>query len=196
MKNKLLLGFCFMMTAFTLAAQSDTVSSKHSNQIRYSNSFHVGALIGKKGNGSYTSLSTVHGIRYNRLGAGLGVGYDGYTGWRTLPIVAAISYDFAKVKNNAFFVQFNGGYSFAYRTEEYEDNLDYDIDGGQTFAGLLGYRIKTDKLSIHISSGYKFQRIKYSYTPSFWWYADVAAPVTSVERDMERWVVQIGIGIN
>lgn len=196
MNSNLLLGLCFTMAAFTVAAQSDTASTNLSSQIRYSNSFHVGALLGKKGNGSYVSLSTIQGIRYNRIGAGLGAGYDGYTGWRTLPVFAAISYDFAKIKNNAFFVQFNGGYSFAYHTDEYEDNLSYDTDGGQTFAGILGYRIRTDKLSIHISSGYKFQRIKYSYTPVFWWYADVPAPVTSVERDMERWVIQIGIGIN
>lgn len=196
MKNRFLLGFCFILTAFTLAAQPDSVSSNHHNHIKYSNSFLAGALLGKKGNGSYTTLTTVHGMRCNRLSAGLGTGYEGYTEWRTLPLFAAVSYDFAKVKDNAFFVQFNGGYSFAYRTAEYEDNRDYDIDGGKTFSGILGYRIKTNKLSIYISSGYKFQRIKYSYTSSFWWNADVAAPVTTVERDMERFVVQIGVGIN
>lgn len=196
MKNRLALILCFMLTAFTLAAQPDSVSSDNHAKIRYSNSFQAGALLGKKGNGSYTTLTTIHGIRYNRLGIGLGTGYEGYTEWRTLPLFAAVSYDFVKVKDNAFFVQFNGGYSLAYRTAEYEDNRDYDVDGGQTFAGILGYRIKTNKLSISFSSGYKFQRIKYSYTPSLWWGGDVAAPVTSVERDMERFVVQIGVGIN
>ncbi len=186
------------MAALSTQGQSDTISSSSEKKIRYTNSFLAGALLGKKGNGSYTSITTIHGIRYNRLAAGLGTGYEGYTDWRVLPIFGSVSYDFVGIKQNSFFVQVNGGYSIAYHTAEREDYQEYERGKGKTFSGLIGYRIKANKFSIYISSGYKFQRIKYSYSPIYWWDSsgELDPPKTTVQRDMERFIVQIGFGLN
>jgi len=161
-----------------------------------------GALFGKDGYGTYISVNTVHGVRYKRFTAGIGTGYDAYKDWNTLPVFGSISYDFLRIKNDAFFVQFNGGYAWAFyspRSDSYYN--DYDSKGGRMLNPMIGYRFHvSNKVRLYISAGYKFQRINYEFANNWYMYdmmpgANYLPPVTKVQRDMDRVVVQIGFGL-
>jgi len=195
-----------MLATSGLLAQSDTVAtsatapSATKKLIHYTNNLMFGALFGKNGYGTYISLNTTHGVRYGRWTAGIGTGYDVYKDWNTLPVFGSVSYDFAHSGEHTFFAQLNGGYAWAFYSVT--DYTNMDSKGGRMFNPMVGYRFKiSDKVRLYLSAGYKFQRINYEFTPNvFYMYdwvpgATYVTPVTKVQRDMDRVVVQIGLGL-
>ena len=149
----------------------------------------------------FFSFATTHGIRLGRLAVGLGTGLDAYGDWKVIPMFASASFDFARIKNDALFIQMNGGYGRAVYTGEDRMGVPAGIDngGGKMFNPMLGYRIKADRFRIYVALGYKFQRNKYTYDYN---YPEVFAPdgtpyeypKYSVLEDMQRFVVQMGFG--
>lgn len=191
MKSRILLSFIIVFFIFSVSAQPDSSFSKAT----YFNSIHAGGLLGKKGNGSSLTASTIHGIRNKNFAFGIGIGYDAYLEWRTLPVFGSLSYDFAGFRENAFFMQLNVGYSKAWNPLADDDQFVYDKKGGSYIHPLLGYRIHSHKFSLYLTAGYKLQRIAYEQTPKWWIWGYPANKVT-VERDMERLSVQLGFGLH
>jgi hypothetical protein len=190
------LAFLFL-TVFSSrsVAQSDSTERKH---FTYFNNLFAGGLLGEKGIGSSLSASTNHGIRYKRISAGAGVGYDAYGEWSAMPLTAFISYDIVTANNNALYVQCMGGYSYAWFRSP-ENNwvtIEYDSKGGGTLSPTIGYRIKADRWSLYLAMGYKFQRIKYESTTFWGGIGQESSLKTTVEQDIKRFSVQIGIGLN
>lgn len=178
-------------------SQSDNVRTDK-KKIQYTNSFLSGALFGEKGMGNSLTFSTIHGIRFGRWMAGAGLGYDTYSEWNVIPLIGAISFDFDKLGRNAFYVQFNAGYTKSWQREPAEGAVNYEEEGGFMINPTVGYRIRVEKYSLYISAGYKFQRIHYSYNNQYWWWGDSAAPSSTshVQQDMNRVSVQIGFGLH
>lgn len=188
MKNRIL--FVLIVLSPAVSAQSDSSFSKKPT---YFYTVHAGGLLAKKGNGSSLTTSTIHGIRYKNLAFGIGLGYDAYLEWRALPVFGSVSYDFAHIRRNTFFVQMNAGYSQAWNPLSDDDQFIFDERGGMVIHPLVGYRISSDKFSVYLTAGYKFQRIEYEQTPR-WWIWGYPGSKTTVVRDIERISIQIGFG--
>jgi hypothetical protein len=191
-----IVGFFLLGLSLSALAQSDSIALRKT-RVRYFNNFLAGGLLGDEGQGTGFSISTTHGVRVNRLALGAGVGYDSYYDWRTIPVFGSVSYDFAKVKRNAFYLQVNAGYAHAKKIRKEEWLTDYRDYGGEMISTLIGYRIATEKLSIYIAGGHKYQRANFSYDPVPAW-SSWTAPESyfNIEESMNRLVVQIGFGFH
>jgi hypothetical protein len=193
MKNSLTLLFLIIFYASALA-QRDSVITERS-RLTYSNSFMVGGLFGKEDTDNTFTAGMNHGIRYGRLATGIGLGFDSYTDWRTIPLYGYAAVDFAMIRQNAIYLFVSGGYSKSWYAPEQEDGApSYDVEYGGNFNAMLGYRIQANQFRIYLATGYKFQSIDYRYGYLYWWDSSRPAPVTSVEMDMHRFVIQLGFG--
>ena len=197
MKNNLL-AILLIVSISSASGQNDSLVMKRvSNKLYYSNSFIVGGLFGEDGSGNTFSGAMNHGIRYGRLATGLGISFDSYTEWRSVPVYGYLSFDLLPIQNNALFIFASGGYSHSwYGLEVQPGSTSYDAKGGGYFNSMLGYRIKANQYRIYVGCGYKFQRINYRYASIWWWDTTIPAPSTSVEMDLNRFTVQIGFGWN
>lgn len=178
--------------SFPLLAQPDSTQLSP-RKVIYFNHVLAGGLFGEEGDGSGLSISTTHGIRVKRLALGAGVAFDSYGQWKTIPAFGSISYDFAKIKSNAFFLQFNAGYANASRIKK-EEWADYREYGSQMICSLIGYRIRTQQFSLYVQAGHRFQKVSYSYDPTPW--ASQLHARYTVDEEINRVVVQIGFGLH
>lgn len=187
MKNSVVLLLLFLFSSFYASAQPDSTLSRVSGFL----SIYSGGLLGNKGDGTFLSASSVQGVRYKRLALGIGIGYDSYFEWRTLPIFASFGYDLFSGKNRAFFVQVNSGYSRAWNPRPDEEVFILEEEGGYFFHPLAGYRVSKEKLSVTVTAGYKIQDLTYAQIPR--WQSWGLTRVTT-SREIRRFSLQIGIG--
>lgn len=158
----------------------------------YFMSVHAGALVGVYGIGSTYTASYIQGIRYKRVAAGLGVGYDGYAAWRTVPWFLSLSYDALRVGAQSVFVRADGGYSYVSNSQTGNREGYYDEKGGLFFHPMVGVRTAAGKLRIYLSAGYKIQRLSYAEDYRWGWYT--AGMRKTVNREMQRFSIQLGFG--
>ena len=189
--------FLFILLTCQVAAQTDSLGHG-GRKIRYWNNFLLGGLVGDHKE-TFFSFATTHGVRLGRLAVGLGTGLDAYGDWKVIPMFASASFDFARIKNDALFIQMNGGYGRAIYTGEDRLGIPAGVEngGGKMFNPMLGYRIKADRFRIYIAMGYKFQRNKYAYdynNPIYSSFAPAELPTYTVQEDMQRFVLQMGFG--
>ena len=179
-----ILTLVLLMVFSLMRADAQSDSSASSSSCFFI--IHSGALLGKKGYSTSATASLMPGIRYQRFGFGVGVGYDAYIDWRTLPLFAGVSYDLSRSKKRTMFLHINTGYSKAWNPGADAAPIDYSGGGGFFYHPFLGYKVKHGKVSIHFTAGYKWQRLTWSwlYPPS----------KTTLQRDIRRLSVQIGIG--
>ncbi len=194
MKTRILLFILFIICISAHAQVDSSVPSKR--KVIYYNNFLAGGLLGDSGKGSGLTFSTTHGIRINRFSVGAGFGFDSYFDWKTVPVFGTIEFDFAKIKRNAFFLQFNAGYADAKRINREEwTNVEYREYGGEMISFMLGYKIRAEKFSLYVLAGHKSQEANYSYNPQPW-SSFSSPPNYSVEENMNRLVVQLGFGLH
>ncbi len=193
MKTRILLFILFIICISAHAQVDSSVPSKR--KVIYYNNFLAGGLLGESGTGSGLTLSTTHGIRINRFSVGAGFGFDSYFDWKTVPVFGTIEFDFAKIKRNAFFLQFNAGYADAKRINREEWITEYREYGGEMISFMLGYKIRAEKFSLYVLAGHKSQEANYSYNPQPW-SSFSSPPNYSVEENMNRLVVQLGFGLH
>lgn len=174
-------------------AQTDSAAAP---SFKYYNSFLSGGLIGKDDYGTTLSLSINHGVRLHKVGFALGAGYDQYLQWKSLPVFAKASYDLFTLKSNAFFVELNGGYAWTKRLVSDNDALNYSNGGGIILNPMVGYRINAGKFSLYLTGGYKYQRNRYEESPRWWIWGYPGASKSSVQQDMSRLCLQLGIGLH
>jgi hypothetical protein len=188
--------FLFLLLTVQAVAQSTDSVAHAGKKIRYWNNFLMAGLQGDHKQTSF-SFATTHGIRLGRLAAGLGTGLDAYGDWKIIPMFASASFDFARIKNDALFIQMNGGYGRAlYSGGDKLGVPSIDNGGGKMLNPMVGYRIRADRLRIYIAMGYKFQRntYSYSYINPVYSFAPTDFPKYTVREDMQRFVVQLGFG--
>lgn len=158
---------------------------------RYFNSFQSGALLGEKDKGTSFTFSMVHGVRLNTIGIGVGVGFDSYPRWKTVPLSFVFSLDLFKVKENSGYLMVAVGHARAWHRQQFVYEPTYNADGGFSFGPTAGYRIKADRYNLYLSAGYRFQRINYTYSGFYYGPSEYR-----VEEDVQRAVIQIGFGLN
>jgi hypothetical protein len=189
MFNKLTTLFIFFLFPVLLKAQQDTVPA--ANRFSYFNAIHSGVLMAKKDEGITVSVSTLHGVRYKGFFGGLGIGYDAYNEWRTVPMFASLGLEAKGKKQNFLFFQLQGGYALARNIPS--DNFQvtrYKSKGGGMINPTVGYRIKKENVSLYFMAGYRFQRL--DYEANLWW----GSNTSSVKREIQRITFHIGFGVN
>lgn len=175
------------------------------SKIVYYNTLSAGVLLGDSPLGATGTFGLVNGIRYDRTHVAIGIGYDdylrensdsfvqqGFNRWRVMPVFLSLGYDVASVGTNSFYVQLNGGYSKVWDKSEGLYYRFTDIKGGMMMSPMFGYRIAADKYNISLAAGYKWQTNEFAYSFGDWG----GANVIEVKETMERFVVQIGIGLH
>lgn len=187
MKTKLLFLLAIITNGLVFGQEKDT----NDHKFRYWNSFATGVLIGESEKNITGSFTTVHGIALSRWRLGIGVGVEGHENWRTMPVFLSGAFDFGRIRNNALYLQMNGGYSFARYLAKIEGATNAEEDGGLMLNPMIGYRLNTEKVDVSFSAGYKLQRVDYSFDWIWGW------PTSAkVEEEFHRFMLQIGIGFN
>ena len=191
------------------AVFKDTVSGE--KFIQYFFNFSLGPLIGCTdclGNKEVTfTTSTTHGITVGKkFRTGLGIGYDSYYRWNTMPLFASASWDVFGTRNtNALFVRFDVGYAVPRRKEEPWDygggGSTTGVNGGRMLTLMVGYKIKYHDMTISMSVGGKFQNVSYYVeTPSYYYtwegiLVEGTSPHrTTVSEEMSRFMTTVAIG--
>ncbi|HEU5291839.1 MAG TPA: hypothetical protein VFU05_14415 [Cyclobacteriaceae bacterium] len=191
MLNKVIAWLC--LVPGIAIAQTDSLQKK----IKYYNSFVSGIMTGSSEDADAkefsVSFTTVHGVKFSPgIKAGIGVGIDTYYDLKVFPILLSVTIDEEKRKHG-FFVQVNGGYSFARYTEREQDfeEIDVHAQGGFMINPMIGYRMIIENKRIYVLAGYKYQvaSLNYDY-PEWWGFAE-----SSKEYELNRFVIQLGFGL-
>lgn len=219
----LLLGFAIITTAQNYDADSVLYTpipkngakkiklideGANTKQIGYFFNVQVGSLIGcnncGQGRDATFSAATTHGVTIGKkLRGGLGVGFDSYANWQTLPVFGSVSWDLIGNKNkSALFIQLNYGWAHPwfvrnnlynnYTTDPYTG-----VAGGRMINPSIGYRLKYHDLKLSIGIGYKYQRIFYK-TPQYYVcpFCDVYVPNQNLEitQEINRLQLMMSVG--
>lgn len=156
--------------------------------------FRGGILLGED-NASIT-LHNINGFQFNRfLAPGLGVGFDSYENFRTVPVYAHIKgYIFDRKVSPFYFTDV--GYGFAWYKNA--DNILYkvtDVHGGYYWQVGLGYRISFYNWAMLVTLGYKNQQsgLKYAYSNYQPWMD--AASDSNVEVSEKRTLRRVSFSV-
>lgn len=186
----------FVLLFFATSAYSQNDSTQLKAKWQYYNQISFGTLSGKDGQGTGVTVSMINGVRINRLAVGAGISYDGYKNWNVVPIFGSASFDVARFRNSALYLQMNVGYSFARRKIPDDAVLnDYREYGSQMINAMAGYRLHAEKYRLYVQAGHKYQVIHYSFHPLPPWSSE-SIPRVYVEEELNRFVVAIGFGFN
>ena len=167
-------------------------------------SLQTGALVGcnscSNGEGVTTTVSLANGITIGKKArVSVGLGFDSYTGWTTLPAFASLSWDvFGNRDRNALFVQFNYGTSKAWKQKHYLENGFAGAEGRRMLVPQFGYRIKYHNLNVSFVTGVKLQRVLSFYEYPTWHWVDgesrQGTNKSTIRQDMSRLMVTMSVG--
>lgn len=140
--------------------------------ITYFFNVQAGTLVGcddcGHGLNSTFLVATTQGITIGKkLRAGVGVGYDSYSYWKTVPVFGMVSWDLIGNKySNALFLQTAFGWANPQFPKDgvsatYPSGSSAEIRGGQMINPQIGYRIKHNNFTWAMSLGYKIQQLTY-----------------------------------
>lgn len=184
-----------------LASDSAMVKKKAEYYFYFQSGMLVGCNECGRGKEITFSSAMVHGIKLDkRLRLGIGVGFDSFYNYSTVPIFGSASWDLFS-KKNAFFLQLN--YGTPLKTSRYTPYDEYGYkssSGGRMVNPAVGYRILYHHASIACMIGYKFQQInsRYEYQNYVWNPITdqyIPEPQVSIEaRDLNRFMLSLSIG--
>lgn len=197
-----------LLVVNSLSAQTEIVNSdsvQATKKIEYFFYFQSGMLVGcnecSRGKEVTFSGATVHGIKLgSRARVGVGVGYDSFYGWNTMPVFGSASWDLFKGKDD-FFLQFNYGSTLRVWKYSQQDEYGYDrSEGGRMVNPMVGYRVRYHDASIALMVGYKFQKTSafykyenYAWNPATQQYLSDPIGLT-VTQELNRFIVSLSIG--
>jgi len=150
-----------------------------SKPFEYFFNIQTGMLVGcndcNKGKEFTFSAATVQGVTIgNKFRTGVGIGFDSYQNWQTLPLFGMTSWDLIGNKTkNALFVQMNYGWAHPWFVRDgfysnYSSDPFSSVSGGRMINPQIGYRISYYNLRLSLVAGYKFQQIHYK-KPSYYY---------------------------
>jgi hypothetical protein len=178
----------------TIFSDAKVSSSTKGN---YFFSLQTGSLVADGGDMT-TTLSMLNGVTIGKkLRAGVGLGFDTYLRWKTVPLFGSVTWDvFGNKSSNAFFVQLNYGMASAWRPKDYDG---YGrAEGGRMFSPQVGYRINYHDLRLSLALGARQQRVfSYYEYPSSSWRDGQYVPTTNTSTaklDMSRFMFAMAIG--
>ena len=182
----------------------DTI--QNDQMFEYFFNVQLGPMIGCKdcqlGKEVTFSVATTHGVTIGKkLRAGIGIGFDSYFDWNTLPIFGSASWDLFGTKNTqALFVVANYGWSKAWVNETLIGAGATGVGGGAMFNAQLGYRVKYHDVRIGLAIGSKYQRAyRYYEYPSYYYRSDgVMVPGspsrTTIKQNLNRLMISVTVG--
>ena len=120
-----------------------------------------GGLFGGKSSGETTTAFSVHTINGYRLWdflePGLGVSFDFYDDFTTLPVYLSARADLVKARVVPYYF---GGVGYGFVWQNSNSPIDFDqVQGGITWSAGMGIKIPLEKISVVVSAGYKHQKI-------------------------------------
>lgn len=185
----LIFVFCYSISGYS----QDTVRVAD-NRVHYSNSFASGILFDDADHMS-PSMTVINGIKFKQWRAGIGIGLEGYDGWRIFPFFISNSIDLRGKGggDNSLFLQLNTGYSIGTRTSNADNGWwggDYSDKGGFMINPMMGYRIVQGKFNFFFAAGYKGQKASYKFVnkDSFW--------ERETKLNFNRFFLQLGFGLH
>jgi hypothetical protein len=136
------------------------------------------------------SAYLINGVQFSkRFSTGIGVGFDSYEQWKTMPVFLHLSEKIIGRKNGLS-VQLNGGYAFAWMDKQEYEMPNFKQQGGLMVHYALAYHYELEKIRLLFSIGMKRQNVSYSYrydwSPQF--------NQTKNIQELNRFVFQIGFG--
>ena|SRR5258707_1160964 len=188
--------------------QEDEQSTK---RVEYFFNVQTGTLMGcndcSKGKEFTFSAATVHGITVGKkFRAGIGLGFDSYQNWQTLPLFGMVSWDLIGSKNkNAVFVQLAYGWAHPWFVRDgaysnYTSDPFAGVRGGRMVNPQIGYRLKYYNLKLSMAVGYKFQQIFYK-RPNYYYincptcdFYTTTLTSLDITQDMNRVQLVISVG--
>ena len=179
----------FLATGTQSSAQVDSTIEKSGH---YFNSFGGGILLGEDDEPITGSITMIHGTKVKKWRFGIGVGLEGYQEWRTLPVFFSFTFDFGAMERSALYLQLNAGYAHGWMVQDEPEGLiRSDQRAGPMLNTMFGYRIIDEKYNFTVAIGHKLQQTRYTYEYEWWNQNRV-----TVERDINRFFIQLGFGIN
>jgi hypothetical protein len=177
-------------------------NSASPGDIGYFFNLQVGPLIGCNECGDSRevtfSASTIHGITVGRkLRIGVGIGFDSYAQWQTMPVFGSLSWDIVGTKNSgALFLQTSYGSAKSWLTPRNVWGFKETIGAEMAYA-QLGYRFACDDMRVSLGIGSKFQRTHARFEYPTWIPTGGTSTVvntTEVEQELNRFMVIISVG--
>jgi len=147
------------------------------------------------------SASTIHGVKLgNRLRVGAGIGFDSFEDAQTLPVFGSASWDlFGKKK--VVFVQLNYGWAPYAWTPSLKDTYGFkEINGGEVFSAMMGYRIAYGDIRLAVVAGFKHQNVEMYHENIYYPWSSFAPtggyPSNSqkLSESMNRFAVSLSVG--
>lgn len=136
------------------------------------------------------SAYLINGVQFSkRFSTGIGMGFDSYEQWKTMPVFLHLSQKIVG-KKNGLSVQLNGGYAFAWIDRQEYEMPNFKQQGGLMVHYALAYHYELEKIRLLFSIGLKRQNVSYSYrydwSPQF--------NQTKNIQELNRFVFQVGFG--
>lgn len=194
-----------------MAQSPDSISIKPDRKVEYFFYVQSGVMIGnveipdwcsdcQKSKEFTFSATTIHGVKWGRLRAGGGLGFDSYYGWNTVPVIGSISWDLLG-KKDALVVQLNYGASvITNKSILYKEYGLESIDGGMMVNPSIGYRILHHNASLMLNVGFKRQVVQsnYKYITYYWdpilGQQQGDSSYSTLQETLNRFVISLAIG--
>jgi hypothetical protein len=180
-----------LVAAITASAQKkDTTRFKPHYYGMFLNGAQVGCSNCDLDNKVTVSAYFINGVQLSkRFSTGIGVGFDSYEQWKTMPVFLHLS---EKVigRKNGLSVQLNGGYAFAWMDKQEYEMPNFKQDGGLMVHYALAYHYELEKIRLLFSVGMKRQNVSYSYRYNW----SQQFNQTKNSQELNRFVFQVGFG--
>lgn len=179
------------------AAAADSLKTKP--RIGYSFALHLGSLMGKQQ--ATSAMGITHWFawqRFARTRAGVGLGWENYEGWQTVPVSFQLQYDLSARKKNPWFFYGSVGRSWARRVPDYRPFNFGGDHGGRVYSFGLGKSIGYEKVELNFRIGQNVQRVAWEEISFFQpWFdtrmSDTYANRTYIEMTLRRVAVSVGL---
>lgn len=190
MKSKLFLlaGVIMVLSGALCAQETDTTAS--AGRVSYFGYIGIAAMFSEHNKPYTAGIHTIHGVKLGRFKMGAGLGLDSYDEWRVCTVFGSGTFDFARIRDNAFFIQANYGYADGVRLRDIEGSDDLNTQGGPFTNVLIGYRVDVSKkTSVIVAAGWRSQILSYSY--SYAWASQTKYDITETLNRVE---LRLGFG--
>lgn len=190
MISRTIVIFLILILSLPAAAQTDSTLVTPS----WFMTVDGGLLFARKAIESAPSIRMRQGVRHRRFALSVGVGYDSYKHWNSLPVFTGVSFDFVERPAHAWYFQVDAGYSPTwYRRKELLESTFRDA-GGYFYHPAVGYRGGVGRVQVHFSIGYKVQNIEWRAIQAGWGWGWSPSEIT-IDQWMQRLSFLIGIGL-
>jgi hypothetical protein len=184
--------------SFSAQAQIVTSDSSSSNQtkthhFKYFSQYAAGGMMSNDNGDVHFTFSTVHGATFRQFGVGLGLSYDSYEHWNSLPLLLVVNTELVKAKHSSFYLQLTGGYGKLWYNETDNESMNHHAKRSNKVEVLAGYKISSQKIKVYISGGFRSQELHYTQAPR-WWRGGSPGEST-VTRTINGVIIQLGVGL-